>query len=43
LEFAVEETSLEVPETNTDENSLGRGKRVKWLNSKYAGAFWKVY
>ena len=42
-EFAVEETSLEVPETNADENSLGRGKRVKRLNSKYAGAFWKVH
>jgi len=38
-EFAVEETLLEVPETNADENSLERGKRVKQLNSKYAGAF----
>jgi len=38
--FTVEETSVEAPEINADENSPGRGKRVKWLNSKDAGAFW---
>jgi len=42
-EFAAEDTLLEAPETNADESSLGKGKRVKQLNSKYVGAFWKVH
>jgi len=37
-EFAAEETSLEVPETNTDENSLGRGKRVKQFEQQRCGS-----